>query len=374
MSSGRWMNNPFRNSRLLFRKQLVWSHSERPSTRAAPLPIVANRVSVRELSLMRVLSDGFSHIAKLVVPLLLLVVIPALAQAPESSEGQDQQSQQQQCTNEQTVKPPPSPLFPKHHRGMYKNPLGLPIIDATPQSPPLEVDDPSVPDKGEYEINLTTHADFSKELRTVDFLFVDANYGIVPKIFGHELPTQVKVEFPLTGAKKPDDPMRVGIGSAKFGLKVNFFNNRHKGVYVSLYPQIEFTVPSTEAVEKGLASPGQTLILPLLVQKDFRHITVVANGAVNKPIHDPKRDTTGTMDFGFGRPLTRHMAAMAEVRFTSTFDLKRERLLVVNFGLMRSLRDNVVLYTNVGRSIFSDGGFRHTYVGVGVKFELTPKE
>jgi hypothetical protein len=90
----------------------------------------------------------------------------------------------------------------------------------------------------------------------------------------------VKVEFPVAGAKEPDDPMRVGIGTAKFGLNVNFFNNQHKGVYISLYPQIEFTVPGTEAVEKGLANPGQTLILPLLVQKDFKHITVVANGAV----------------------------------------------------------------------------------------------
>ena len=95
----------------------------------------------------------------------------------------------------------------------------------------------------------------------------------MPKIFGHELPTQVKVGFPLAGAKEPDDPVRVGIGTAKFGLKVNFFNNQHKGVYVSLYPQIEFTVPGTHAVEKGLANPGQTLILPLLVQKEFKHIT-----------------------------------------------------------------------------------------------------
>jgi hypothetical protein len=86
--------------------------------------------------------------------------------------------------------------------------------------------------------------------------------------------------------------------------------------------------------------------------EEFKHITVVANGGVNKPIHDPERDATGTLDFGFGRALTRHVAAMAEVRFISTFDLKRERLLVVNFGLMRRLRDNVVLYANVGRSIF----------------------
>jgi hypothetical protein len=37
--------------------------------------------------------------------------------------------------------------------------------------------------------------------------------------------------------------MRVGIGPAKFGLKFNFYNNAHKGVYVSLYPQIQFAVP-----------------------------------------------------------------------------------------------------------------------------------
>jgi hypothetical protein len=308
------------------------------------------------------------------VLLLLVLVVRALAQIQESSEGQNQQGQKQQTTNEQTVKQPPSPLFPKHRRGMYKNPLGLPVIDATPQSPPLEIDDPSVPDKGEYEINLTTHADFSKQLRTFDFLFVDANYGILPKIFGQELPTQVKVEFPLAGAKKRDDPMRVGIGAAKFGFKVNFYNNQHKGVYVSLYPQIEFNIPGTDAVENGVAEPGQTLILPLLVQRDFKHLIIVANGAVNKPIHDPKRDTTGTLDLGFGRAITRHLAAMAEVRFSSTFDLNRDRLLAVNFGLMRRLQDNVVLYANVGRSIFSDEGFEHTYVGVGVKFELTRKE
>jgi hypothetical protein len=63
---------------------------------------------------------------------------------------------------------------------------------------------------------------------------------------------------------------------------------------------------------------------------------------------------------------------MGEVRFTSTFDLQRERLLIVNSGLMRRIRDNVVLYANVGRSVFSDERIRHIYVGVGVKFLLTP--
>jgi hypothetical protein len=65
---------------------------------------------------------------------------------------------------------------------------------------------------------------------------------------------------------------------------------------------------------------------------------------------------------------------MAEIRFTSMFDLQRERLLVVNSGLMRRIRDNVVLYANVGRTVLSDEGIRHISVGVGVKFLLTPKD
>ncbi len=131
--------------------------------------------------------------------------------------------------------------------------------------------------------------------------------------------------------------MRVGIGPAKFGLKFNFCNNAHKGVYVSLYPQIQFAVPGAHPVANGLAEPGQTLILPLLVQKELKYITFVANGIINQPIHDPARDTTGTLGFGFGRAITRHTAAMVEVRYTSTLDLQRERRLAVNYGLMRRI-------------------------------------
>ena len=116
------------------------------------------------------------------------------------------------------------------------------------------------------------------------------------------------------------------------------------------------------------------MILPLLVRQEFKYLIIVANGAVNQPIHDPQRHTTGSLGFGFGRAITRYLAAMVEIRAESAFDFKRDRLIVVNFGVMRRVRDNVILYANVGRSIFSDEGSEHTYVGVGVKFLLMPKE
>jgi hypothetical protein len=309
---------------------------------------------------------------------LALVSVSIPAQAQESSDTPDEQGQQQQPEPQQTasgktVKKPPPPVFHKHRRGVYLDTSGLPVVDATPQSPPLETDDPGVPDKGELEINFTTDADLSKPLRAVDYFFVDANYGVLPKVFGHELPTQIKLEFPLAGAKEPGNPTRVGIGAAQFGLKFNFYNDEHRGLYFSVYPQIEFAFAGSDAVEKDLAEPGQTLILPLLVQKEFKHLTLVANGAINQPIHDPERETTGTLGVGLGRALTRHLAVMAEIRATSTFDLSRERLLLLNFGVMRRLRDDLTLYAKVGRGILSDEGFAHTYLGVGVKFVFTPK-
>src|SRR6266571_797860 len=80
------------------------------------------------------------------------------------------------------------------------------------------------------------------------------------------------------------------------------------------------------SVRKGLAEPGQTVILPLLVLKEFKYVTFVANGAVNKPVNDPERETTGTFGVGIGRALRRTYAAMIEVRSESTFDFQRDGL------------------------------------------------
>lgn len=303
---------------------------------------------------------------------VIVCVSPVHAGFQDQPPTQNPESQPQ--TNPKPDKQPPPPLYPKHRRGLYKNALGIQVVDATPQSPPLETDDPGVPDKGEYEINLTTHADFSGGHRAFNFLFIDANYGVLPRLFGHDLPTQVKFEFPVAGAKEPGHPFEIGVGAAKFGLKFNFYNNEHRGASVSVYPQIEFGFPGAASAKKGLSEKGQTLSLPLLAQKEFKHLTLVANGGVDIPLHDPDHGVTGIVGLGFGRAITRHVAAMGDIHFESAFDLRHERLATMNFGIMRRLGDNVVLYAKIGRSIFSDDASGHTYVGVGIKFKPAPKE
>ena len=129
----------------------------------------------------------------------------------------------------------PTPLFPRHRRGIYTNRNHIEVIDATPQSPPLEVDDPGVPDRGEYELNFSTGADVTKHLRHVDVLVADANYGIVLKGFGHELPTQVKLEVPVVASGATGGAYSVGVGDSAFGLKFNFYNDDNRGLRISAY-------------------------------------------------------------------------------------------------------------------------------------------
>ena len=270
-------------------------------------------------------------------------------------------------------KQPPPPLFPRHRRGIYRDSEGLEVIDATPQSPPLQTDDPSVPDNGEYEINLFTDADLSKGTQSVDLLFVDANYGLLPRIAGHELPTQVKFEIPVTSSREHGEPFTLGMGAATFGLKFNFYNNDRSGLSIAVYPQVEFEAPGTGSVQKGLAERGQTLVLPLLVSKPFHYFTLVANGTVSKPIHDPERESTNTLAVGIGRAFTRKTALMMEVRDESSSDFKDNHLVLLNYGLIYGIR-RIIVYTHAGHSLFSDDGFGHTFLGIGMKFLIHTKE
>lgn len=292
----------------------------------------------------------------------LLLSTPAGAQQPGGPIDGQRPAPAQPAPAE---KQPPPPLFPKHRRGLYKNIEGLDVVDATPQAPPLDIDDPSVPEKGEYEINFTTRGDFSSEAKDLDLMLVDANYGLLPKFGSRELPTQLKFEVALAASKVPDESLLSGVGEANVGVKFNFYSNDHTGFSAAFYPQLEFATPGTNSVSKSLADPGQTLLLPLLVAKDLKYFTVVANAALREPIHDIERGPTATFSVGAGLALTRKLALMGEIRTESSLDSHRHRLVAVNVGLIRGIR-HIVVYMRVGRSLLSDDELSHTYLGAGL--------
>jgi hypothetical protein len=236
-------------------------------------------------------------------------------------------------------------------------------VDATPQSPPLETDDPGVPDEGEYEINLLTEADFAAVARTINVLTVDANYGIVLKGLGHRLPTQLKFEFPVVARQEHGESYQMGLGTSALGVKFNFYNDESRGLRAAVYPQIEFS--TGRGVKKSVAEPGQTLILPLLVSHESKYLTMVFNADINKVIDDAGRDSTTELGLGIGRAFFRKLAVMGEIRTSSTTDFKHDRLLSTNTGIIYGLR-NAIWYGGIGHSFLSDDG-RHAFVTFGVK-------
>ena len=54
-----------------------------------------------------------------------------------------------------------------------------------------------------------------------------------------------------------------------------------------------------------------------------------------------------------------------ELRTESSIDFQRDRLVLVNAGIIDGVR-NVVVYANIGHSVFSDDG-GHFYAGGGFK-------
>jgi hypothetical protein len=264
-------------------------------------------------------------------------------------------------------------LFPRFRRGSYKNGLGLWVIDGPPQSPPLFTDDPGVPDKGVYEINFSVQGDLAKSEKAVDYLLVDANYGLLPNWFGHEVPLQLKLEGPVSAFKEAGQAFSAGIGPIEAGVKLNVYANDNKGLALSVYPQLRFGLGDT-FVDKGLVEPGQTLLLPVLVGQQFQYVTLVFNGGVEEPINDPGRMTVGTAGAAAGVALRRHFAVMGEVRFESPFHGEEGRIAMVNGGVMESLGHYVVLYGNLGRSVWSADAEAHWFVGTGLKLLIAPNK
>ena len=77
------------------------------------------------------------------------------------------------------------------------------------------------------------------------------------------------------------------------------------------------------------------------------------------------RKPASSFGFGFGRSFTRKVAAIIELRTESSIDSRRDRLVLVNAGIIDGVR-RVGVYANIGHSVFSDDG-GHFYAGAGFK-------
>src|SRR5262245_45180942 len=143
-------------------------------------------------------------------------------------------------------------------------------LDTTPQSPPLDVDDPGTPGCNTLEANVIFNGEFARRSKSLEVPLLDLNFGI-----GDNLQLKYEVPFIWNSEDEEDDEEEggrvttrtTGFGNSEIGVKWMFLEDAERSLEAAFYPQVEFESSSHAVEREGLADEGTVLALPLLVSK-----------------------------------------------------------------------------------------------------------
>lgn len=246
-------------------------------------------------------------------------------------------------------------------------PEGNEGAETTPQSPPLDVDDPGTPGCNTWEINFVADGDLSQTQNAWELPLLDLNYGI-----GDNL--QLKYEVPYLD-ERSEGTTTAALGESKVGIKYAFFEEETSGLQLAVYPQRSFVSESAKAVTSGLVTSGSITTLPLLMTMKLGHlpkgdVNMTANIGYNA---SSKADTENYLSaaLGVGAPLFRKVSILGEVSteqaFESQADSGRQQLVKANLGAIGTLSKHFLLFTSLGHSLLSSDGVDHSYVLAGFR-------
>ncbi len=241
--------------------------------------------------------------------------------------------------------------------------------ETTPQSPPLNVDDPGTPGCNKWELNFVADGDLAKGQNTWEVPLLDINYGV-----GDNL--QFKYEVPYLSSS--GEASASAVGESKAGVKYMFFEDETSKSEIAVYPQASFVSSSSDAVRKGLATPGKVFTLPILfstrIGKTPRgDVDFTANFGYNL---STKSDTTDFISgaVAVGTAVFSRVSFMGELStrqgLSSGTDGSRENLLLSNVGVIGTLSRKFFLLGSVGHSLYASDQLSHSYALGGVRFIL----
>jgi hypothetical protein len=240
-------------------------------------------------------------------------------------------------------------------------------LETTPQSPPLDIDDPGTPGCNKWEVNVLLTGDITQDDKGFELPLFDLNYGI-----GDNL--QLKYEVPIV-RNQSDDSTVSGVGDSKVGVKFNFFEDEESETTLAVYPQLSFVTPNSSSETNGVSSPGTITTLPLLVS---RKLGATSKGNVMLSLNlgyniSTKSDVQNYLSAstGLGLPLFRHLAIMGELSTDQTVlennEGTREQLVKANIGFMAPITKWFLAYTSLGESLYSTDQKNHTYAIAGIR-------
>lgn len=241
-------------------------------------------------------------------------------------------------------------------------------VDATPQSPPLQVDDPSTPGCNQWEINVVADGDLSRDQKNWKLPLLDINYGIGDNI-------QLKYELPYLRSQT-DAFSTSAVGESEVGIKYMFYENEQSKMQLAFYPQVSFASSSSDAVNRGLVSPGKVVTLPLLMtakigQTSLGDVNLTANLGYNV---STKEDTANSMSaaVGVGMPMMHRLSIMGELAteqaFARNVDSIREQETRATVGMMGMVSKRFLLFGSLGHSLQASDSVNHLYTLAGFRF------
>jgi hypothetical protein len=232
----------------------------------------------------------------------------------------------------------------------------LPAQASAQGGPPLITDDPDTPGPGHWEINIATLMDKTGSQRRVEIPRVDLNYGVGRRI-------QLKFEVPWVTSQ--DEPgTTTGPGNATVGLKWRFVGQEGDKIAWSVYPQLDFNMPS--AVRKGIEVEGHRFLMPTEMTLEVFRLEI--NGEVGRTLVE---NGPGSWIFGLsteGHVLPR-LELLAELHGERVKD-EPAGLMAVGGGRLKVTSKAIVLIA-IGHSLRSlpDDG-PHTYAYIGLQLNL----
>jgi hypothetical protein len=241
-------------------------------------------------------------------------------------------------------------------------------VETSPQSPPLDIDDPGTPGCNTWEINVLTSGDFTKGEKKFEMPLLDINYGI-----GDNLQLKYEVPMEKTQTESTSDS---NVGNSKVGIKYMFFEDEDSKLQIAFYPQMDFvtSIASNRNKEEGFT--GNVTTLPLLLSKKIGetkkgNIMLTANVGYNSSSRTDTQDSV-FLSTGVGFPLLRNVSIMGEISteraLTKNADDMREELVKVNLGMLGTINKYLFLYGSFGESLVSSDHLSHTYALAGVRF------
>jgi hypothetical protein len=235
-------------------------------------------------------------------------------------------------------------------------------LETTPQSPPLDVDDPGTPGCNKWEVNFTVDGDVTHEQRSWEVPLLDINYGI-----GDNL--QIAYEIPSVMTLSSEGQANA-VGRSKAGLKFQFYGDEESTLQVALYPQMEFTTQSASTEDEGTVTSIPVLISRTVGKTSRGDVNLSANMAY-KVSSNPHIANAMSASVGLGLPLVRTTSLLgdvvAEQGLYNDNDGTRSQLIKVDLGVIGPINKSFLAYGSVGKSLAASDGLDHTYVLAGLR-------